>query len=57
MEAVDDQMGAGFHHGNADRFDQAAGAHGAINAAYLGTQVSPVVDFRTHAPGTAAKGP
>ncbi|MNY64680.1 hypothetical protein D3C86_2018250 [compost metagenome] len=56
MEAVDDLMCAGFNHGNADRFDQAAGAHGTINAAYLGAQIIPVVDFRAHSPGTAAKG-
>lgn len=56
MKAIDHLVGARFHYGEGDGFDEAAAAHGAVNAAGFGAQVIPVIDFSAYAPCGAAEG-
>ncbi|MNR05770.1 hypothetical protein D3C85_1218180 [compost metagenome] len=57
MKTIDHLVGARFHHGEGDGFDEAATAHGAVHAAGFGVQIIPVIGFDAYAPGGAAEGP
>ena len=56
MKAIYYLMGARFHHGEGDGFDETASAHGAVDATGLGAQIIPVKNVDAHTPGGAAEG-